>query len=57
MDTTAKPNEPERDKSTNSESEKMIDLMQTLIFTFVTVLVIFRIIGCCELYNLIESRR
>lgn len=37
--------------------DKLVDLIQTLTFTFVAVLVVFRMIGCCELYNLIESRR
>lgn len=47
----------ENKEQDQSDIEKMIDLVQTLVFTLVAVIVIFRIVGCCEIYNLIESRR
>jgi hypothetical protein len=40
-----------------SDGEKLLGLIETLVFTFVAVIVIFRIIGCCEIYNILESRR
>jgi hypothetical protein len=52
MEETTKTQSPE-----SNNTEKLVDLIQTLVFTFVIVLVIFRIVGCCEIYNIIESRR
>jgi hypothetical protein len=49
---------PESNEPKGSDSiNKMVDLVQTLVFTFVIVIVVFRIVGCCEIYNIIESRR
>jgi hypothetical protein len=44
------PKEPE----SSTQSDKLVDLVQTLVFTFVVVLVVFRIIGCVEMYNIME---
>ena len=40
-----------------TEVDKLVELVQTLVFTFVIALVILEIIGCCEAYNFMESRR
>ena len=37
-----------------TEADKLVDLVQTLVFTFVVVLVVFRIIGCVEMYSIME---
>ena len=37
-----------------TESDKLVDLVQTLVFTFVILLVVFRIIGCVEIYSVME---
>jgi hypothetical protein len=48
--------EPEK-KAEQTEIDKLVELVQTLVFTFVIALVILRVIGCCELYNFMEHRR
>ena len=47
----------EIEPDTQTEVDKMLELFQTLVFTFIVVLVIFRLIGCAELYNVMEHSR
>ena len=64
MDDVMKSQSPEsnrpngsKDSKELSDGERLVGLIETLVFTFVAVIVIFRIVGCCEIYNIIESRR
>lgn len=50
-------NRPDGSKVPSSDVEKLVGLIETIVFTFVAVIVIFRIVGCCEIYNIIESRQ
>lgn len=40
-----------------TENERLIKLIEAIAFTLVIVLVVFRIIGCAEIYSIVESRR